>query len=71
VKYQVGCRRFKKISVCNLFYRVTLDIIGPLLHTKEGSKYILIAIDHYFKWCEAKVVSNHTSRHNFGKIYHL
>jgi len=50
----------KNILVCNLFYRVTLDIAKPLLHTNEGNTYILIATNHYFKWCKAKAVSNHT-----------
>jgi hypothetical protein len=50
----------KKNPICNLFYKVAFDIVGPLLHTNEKNKYILITIDHYFKWCETKVVLNHT-----------
>jgi hypothetical protein len=49
----------KSILVCELFYRVALDIAGPLPETKSGNKYILVAINHYSKWCEAKVVANH------------
>jgi hypothetical protein len=33
-----------------------LDIAGPLPKTKSGNRYILMAIDHYSKWCEAKAV---------------
>jgi len=32
----------KNIHVCELFYRVVLDIVGPLLETKLGNKYILV-----------------------------
>jgi hypothetical protein len=52
----------KSILVCELFYRVVLDIGGPLLETKSGNKYILITIDHYSKWCEAKVVGDHGAK---------
>jgi hypothetical protein len=40
----------KSILVCELFYKVALDIVIPLLEPKLGNKYILVAIDHYSKW---------------------
>jgi hypothetical protein len=52
----------KSIPICGLFYRVALDIMGPLLETKLGNKYILVAIDHYSKWCEAKAMANHGAK---------
>jgi hypothetical protein len=36
-----------------------MDIAGPLLEMIDGNKYVLVAIDHYFKWCEAHVVKQH------------
>lgn len=36
-----------------------MDITRPLLETKGGNKYIIVSINHYFKWNEAKVVPNH------------
>jgi uncharacterized membrane protein len=39
---------------------VALNTTSPLPKTKSGNKYVLVAIDHYFKWCEAKHVQEHT-----------
>jgi hypothetical protein len=33
-----------------------------LPETKLGNKYILVVIDHYFKWCEAKTVVDHGAK---------
>jgi hypothetical protein len=49
----------KSILVCDLFYKVALDIVGPLPETKNGNRYALVAIDHYSKWCKTKPVKNH------------
>jgi hypothetical protein len=46
----------KSIPVYDLFYRVALDIVGPLLETKDGNRYVLVVIDHYSKWCEARPI---------------
>jgi hypothetical protein len=59
---QSGDERLKSIHVCDLFYKVAMDTAGPLPETKAGNKYILVAIDHYSKWCETKVVADHGAR---------
>jgi hypothetical protein len=53
-----GIEEMKSILVCDLFYRVALDTMGPLPETKNGNRYALVAIDHYSKWCEARPVKD-------------
>jgi len=54
--------QLKSIPICDLFHRVAFDTVGPLPKTKSGNMYILVAIDHYSKWCEAKAVVNHSAK---------
>ncbi len=49
----------KSIPICDLFYGIAMDISGLLLETKSGNKYIMVAIDHYSKWCKVKAVVDH------------
>ncbi len=39
----------KTIPICDLFYTVALDNVGPLPETKNGNKYAVVAIVHYSK----------------------
>ncbi len=38
---------------------MALDVVGPLLETKDGNRYALVAIDHYSKWCETRPIKDH------------
>jgi len=49
----------KNILICDLFYKVALNIAKTFLETERGNKYILVVIDHYSKWFETKIVFDH------------
>jgi hypothetical protein len=38
---------------------VVLNSVGPLIELKIGNKYVLVTVDHYSKWCEAKPIKEH------------
>ena len=40
------------------FYRIGIDIKGPLPRTEQGNRYIIVAMDYFTKWPEAKAVEN-------------
>jgi hypothetical protein len=50
---------FKSIPIWDQFNKVAFNTTSPLLETKFGNKYVLVAINHYSKWCETKVVVDH------------
>jgi len=57
-----GDEELKTIPICDLFHRIAMDTAGPLPETKSGNRYIIVAIDHYSKWCEAKAVADHGAK---------
>jgi len=46
------------IKVQGLFYRIGIDIKGPLPVTSSKNRYIIVAMDYFSKWPEAKAVPN-------------
>jgi hypothetical protein len=52
----VGKNELHPIKVREPFYQVGIDFVGPLPVTELGNKYIIVAIDYFTKWVEAKAV---------------
>ncbi len=50
---------FKCILMWDHFYTVVFDITRPLPEINNWNWYILVSIDHYFKWVETRVFVNH------------
>ena len=44
------------------FSHLGLDIIGPLLKTKNNNQYILVIVDYFTKWVEAEATETVTSQ---------
>jgi transposase InsO family protein len=40
------------------FYRVGIDLLGPITLTPTGNKYIAVAIDYLTKWAEIRAIPN-------------
>jgi len=73
-----SCQRFGKpqkiqliqsIPVVQPFYQIGIDYVGPLNPTPDGNKYILVAVDYFTKWPEAKAVKEATAKETAQFLY--
>jgi hypothetical protein len=78
IKYCDTCqRRGKKggqgylnpIKTERPFERIGIDFVGPLSQTKNGNRYILVAMDYLTKWPEAKAMDKATAENVTEFIY--
>jgi hypothetical protein len=53
-KGEAPLQPIKKITMP--FYQVGLDVMGPLPITLTGKRYIIMAVDHFTKWMEARAL---------------
>ena len=44
------------ILLTDIFKKWKINIIGLLLIIKERNRYIIIVIDYFFRWSEAKTI---------------
>ncbi len=49
------------IEIKGPWYQIGIDFVGPLPMTTSGNKYIIVAMDYFTKWPEAKAVPNATA----------
>jgi hypothetical protein len=52
----IGKHELNSIEVKEPFYMIGIDIVGPLPRTVSGKKYIVVAMDYFTKWPEAKAL---------------
>ena len=78
IKYCDTCqRRGKKggqgylnpIKTEKPFERIGIDFVGPLSRTRNGNRYILVAMDYLTKWPEAKAMDKATAENVTEFIY--
>ena len=58
----IGKHELHPIQVKEPFYQIGIDIVGPLSRTEKGNKYIVVAIDYFTKWPEAKALPEATAK---------
>jgi transposase InsO family protein len=46
------------LTIRDPFYRIGIDIKGPLPRTSKGNRYIIVAMDYFTKWPEAKAIAD-------------
>ena len=46
------------LAVKEPFYQIGIDVKGPLSRTSNGNRYIIVAMDYFTKWPEARAVEN-------------
>src|SRR6266498_4955978 len=72
------CQRYEKITdenelylikIKELFYQWGIDIVGLLTETSRGNKYIVVAIDYFTKYPEARALTNANAKSVANFIY--
>ena len=64
-----GKHRLHSIRVDEPFARIGIDIVGPLPRSKNGNRYIVVAMDYFTKWPEAKALKEATAKEVSKFIY--
>src|SRR6266508_4936895 len=57
------------IKIKEPFYQWGIDIVGPLTETSRGNKYIVVAIDYFTKYPEARALANANARNIANFLY--
>ncbi|CAG8825411.1 10782_t:CDS:1, partial [Gigaspora rosea] len=51
------------------FFKIGIDIVGPLPKTPRSNRYIVVATDYMTKWAEAKAIKNANAQEVADFIY--
>ena len=61
--------KLQPVEVQEPFYQIGIDFVGPLPITPNNNKYIIVAMDYFTKWPEAKPVPEATALETARFIY--
>jgi len=64
-----GKHELHPIKVKYPFYQIGIDVVGPLPETPQGNKYIVVAVDYFTKWPEAKALKEANAKEISTFIY--
>ena len=62
------CAPLQRYIVGVPFERVACDVMGPILETERGNRYILIVTDYFSRWVEAYPLQNQTAESIAGVL---
>ena len=65
----VGKHELNPIEVKEPFHMIGIDVVGPLPETTNGNKYIVVAMDYFTKWPEARALKEANAREISRFIY--
>ncbi len=57
-----GKNELHPIKVKGPFHMIRIDFVGPLLQTDKGNRYIIVAMDYFTKWPEARATKEATAK---------
>ena len=64
-----GRNELNPIKVKTPFYQIGIDFVGPLPSTKRKNQYILVAMDYFTKWPEARATKRDTAEEVVKFLY--
>ncbi|GBC11726.1 protein NYNRIN-like [Rhizophagus irregularis DAOM 181602=DAOM 197198] len=64
-----GKNELSPISVKTPFYQIGIDFVGPLPATKKRNRYIIVAMDYFTKWPEARATKRDTAEEVVKFLY--
>lgn len=64
-----GKNELNPIKVKRPFYQIGIDFVGPLTTTKRKNQYILVAMDYFTKWPEARATKRDTAEEVVKFLY--
>ena len=59
---RVSIKPTTRLKLGDPFYRVGIDMVGPLPKTERGNQFIVVVTDHLTRQCEVRALKNKTAK---------